>query len=360
MIPRPSWSRSVKIPAGAIKAILPGLAFAVAIAIAAKLISAASGGAVSAILCAVLIGILWRNLIGVGAWAEAGVEFAGQTLLRMGIALVGLRLTWTVLSESGMTALPLVIACVSVALLVTVGLGRLLGVSPGIRRLLAAGTAICGCTAIIAIAPIVRAQKSEVGIAIACVVLFGSIAMVGYPWLAGALFGSDAVQSGMFFGSSIHDTSQVMGASLIYAAQFDSPDAVAVAGFTKFIRTSGLLVLVPVAAMWAARSEREVLANQPKDLRRRALPWFVILFIAFAGMRAFGDWVVADTAWSDLWQRKLDILQRVSEILLLCGLAAVGLGITFAHLREAGWRPVLLSFVAALATGATALFMLHL
>jgi uncharacterized integral membrane protein (TIGR00698 family) len=341
-----------------LRAISPGLAFAVAIAFAAKGVSFALGGAVSAILCAVLLGMLWRNLAAIGPWAEPGLEFAGQTLLRIGIALIGLRLTWTTLADTGMTALPLVIACISVALIVTVVAGRMLGVSVGVQRLLAAGTAICGCTAIIAIAPVIRAQKSDVGIAIACVVLFGSIAMVAYPWLAGVVFGSDAAQSGMFFGSAIHDTSQVVGASLIYAEHFNSQDAVAVAGFTKFLRTSGLLVLIPFAALWMARGDREPAASQTKGLRRRALPGFVIAFILFAGVRALGDYLTAGADWSGLWQQALAVAQRISELLLLCGLAAVGLGITFAHLREAGWRPVLLSFIAALATGATALAIL--
>jgi uncharacterized integral membrane protein (TIGR00698 family) len=330
----------------------------VGLAFAAKGLSFALGGAVSGILCAVLLGMLWRNLAAIGPWAEPGLEFAGQTLLRIGIALIGLRLTWTTLAETGMTALPLVVACVSVALIVTVGVGRLLGVSAGVRHLLAAGTAICGCTAIIAIAPVIRAQKADVGIAIACVVLFGSIAMVAYPWLAGAIFGTNAAQAGMFFGGAIHDTSQVVGASLIYAAQFNSPDAVAVAGFTKFLRTSGLLVLIPFAALWMARGDRELTAHQTKGLRRRALPAFVIAFILLAGVRALGDHFATGTDWAGLWQQALALAQRVSELLLLCGLAAVGLGITFAHLREAGWKPVLLSLVAALATSATALGIL--
>jgi uncharacterized integral membrane protein (TIGR00698 family) len=313
---------------------------------------------VSAILCAVLLGILLRNLAPFGAWAEPGLEFAGQTLLRIGIALIGLRLTWVTLADVGMIALPLVIACVSVALIVTIGLGRLLGVHAGICRLLAAGTAICGCTAIIAIAPLVRAEKAEVGISIACVVLFGSIAMVAYPWLAGAVFGTDALHAGMFLGASIHDTSQVVGASLIYAEQFDAPEAVAIAGFTKFLRTSGLLVLVPVAAMWVATSRVEAVTHDSKYLRRSALPGFVIAFIGLACVRALGDYLAAGAEWAGLWQQALVLAQRVSELLLLCGLAAVGLGITFAHLREAGWRPVLLSFVAALATGGTALALL--
>jgi uncharacterized membrane protein YadS len=84
----------------------------------------------------------------------------------------------------------------------------------------------------------------------------------------------------------------------------------------------------------------------------------VIAFIALAALRALGDYLTADGDGFGLWQQALIFAQRVSELLLLCGLAAVGLGITFAHLREAGWRPVLLSFVAALATGATALTLL--
>ena len=108
-------------------------------------------------------------------------------LLRIGIALIGLRLTLALLAGVSFVALPVVVACISVALIAGVGLGQLLGVSPGIRRLLAAGTAICGCTAIVAIAPLVKARQQDVGIAIACVVLFGSIAMVAYPWIAHAL-----------------------------------------------------------------------------------------------------------------------------------------------------------------------------
>ena len=338
------------------RAILPGLVFAVGLALAAKGGSLVSGGQVSAILLAVLAGILWRNLAGVGAWAEPGIEFASLRLLRIGIALIGLRLTLALLAGVSFVALPVVVACISVALIAGVGLGRLLRVSPGIQRLLAAGTAICGCTAIVAIAPLVKARQQDIGIAIACVVLFGSIAMIAYPWIAHAFFGTDAAAAAIFFGASIQDTSQVVGAALIYAQQFDAPDTVAVAGLTKFMRTFGLLVLVPAAAMWMARSEAEENRARPQGLRRDALPGFVIAFIALVGVRTAGD------IWMDgpAWQAFLRYAQQASELLLLCGMAAVGLGITFAHLREAGWRPLAVAFLAATATGATALALLHL
>ncbi len=338
------------------RAILPGLAFAAMLALAAKGGSLATGGQVSAILLAVVAGILWRNLAGVGAWAEPGLEFASLRLLQIGIALIGLRMTLALLAGVSFVAVPVVIASVSVALIAGVALGRLFGVSPGVRRLLAAGTAICGCTAIIAIAPLVKARQQDIGIAIACVVLFGSLAMIAYPWIAHAMFGTDLAAAAIFFGASIQDTSQVVGASMIYAQQFDAPEAVAVAGLTKFMRTFGLLVLVPAAAMWMARSQAEEDRARPKELRQSVLPGFVIAFIVLIGVRSAGD------VWLDgpAWQALLGYAQQASELLLLCGMAAVGLGITFAHLRDAGWRPLAVAFLAATATGATAVGFLHL
>jgi uncharacterized integral membrane protein (TIGR00698 family) len=303
----------------------------------------------------VLLGVLWRNLAGIGDWADPGIQFARYKLLRIGIALIGLRLTLALLAGVSLVAVPVVIACISVALMAGVGLGRLFGVSVGIQRLLAAGTAICGCTAIIAVAPIIKAREQDIGISIACIVLFGSAAMLVYPWIAHTIFGADMAAAGLFFGASIQDTSQVVGAAMIYAEQFDAPDAVAVAGLTKFLRTFGLLVLVPVAAMWMARVEAAEGSARAKGLRRSALPAFVIAFIVLVGVRTAGD------AWFDGpgWQALLGYAQQASELLLLCGMAAVGLGITFAHLLEAGWRPLAVAFLAATATGATALALLH-
>jgi uncharacterized integral membrane protein (TIGR00698 family) len=337
------------------RAALPGLAFVVALALAAKGISVASGGALSSILCAIVLGVLWRNAAGIGGWADAGVELGGRLLLRAGIALIGLRLTFVVLTSISLAALPVVIACIAVALLSAMAFGRLFGVASGLQRLLAAGTAICGCTAIVALAPGLRSRQQDVGIAIACVVLFGSAAMVAYPWIAHRFFGEDVAAAGMFFGASIQDTSQVVGAALIYAQQFGAPDAVAIAGLTKFMRTFGLLVLVPVTAMWMARGHRVPGESAATGLRAHALPWFVVAFIALAGARTAGDLWLDGPAWRAL----LEAAQLASEMLLLCGMAAVGLGITFANLREAGWRPLALAFLAAAATGATALAFLH-
>lgn len=334
---------------------LPGLAFAVALAVAARLVYHATGDAVSPTLVAIAAGVLWRNAFGIGAWAGPGLEFAGQTLLRIGIALIGLRLTLTTLTDVSVVAIPIVLACVAVALLATLGIGRMIGVPAGLRRLLAAGTAICGCTAIISVAPLLRARQSDIGIALTCVVLFGSAAMIAYPWLAGAVFGADPRAAGMFFGSSIHDTSQVVGAALIYGEQFNAPDTVAVAGLTKFLRTLGLLVLVPGAAFLMARSDAAAAGGaKPRGWWRKALPVFVLCFIGLVVVRTVGDGLAGDAG---AWQALLRYTQQASEWLLLVGMAAVGLGVTFDHLRETGWKPIALAFGAATLTGACGLLL---
>ena len=344
-----------RVPFSEMQKLFPGLVFAVALAVAARLIYHATGDAVSPTLIAIAAGVLWRNLIGIGAWAEPGLECAGQTLLRLGIALIGLRLTLMVLADVSIVAVPIVLSCVTVAVGTAILLGRALGVDATMRRLLAAGTAICGCTAIIATAPLLRARKADIGIAMTCVVLFGSIAMMSYPWVAGALFGDDVRQAGMFFGASIHDTAQVIGAAMIYADVHAAPDAVAVAGLTKFLRTMGLLLLVPIAA-WLSARDAAASGERPEGLRRKALPAFVIGFIALVALRTAGDAMAGETGeLAHQWKQILAAGQAASEWLLLVGMAAVGLGVTFAHLREAGWRPVALAFAAALLTGLTAL-----
>ena len=283
----------------ALKAALPGLAFVVALAFAAKGISLASGGQLSSILCAVLFGILWRNVAGMGGWADPGSSSLRRLLRIAGIALIGLRLTFVVLTSISLAALPVVIACIAVALIATMVLGRLFRVA--VRAAETAG----GRHGDLRLhrdhraRAVLRSREQDIGIAIACVVLFGSLAMVAYPWIAHTLFRRRRRGGRLFFGASIQDTSQVVGAAMIYAQQFDAPDAVAIAGLTKFLRTFGLLMLVPAAAMWMARRKRSKVAAAT-GLRRGALPWFVIAFIALAGVRTAGDLWLDGPAWHAL------------------------------------------------------------
>lgn len=350
--------------ASAWRATLPGVALAVALALAAKYgsqeIGAAfvSGGAspVSPVLLGIVLGVLWRHFIGVGARTEAGVRWIVGTLLLIGIALVGLRLTLPGLTGIGLIALPVVAICITVALIVSKLVGRLFGLSSGLQNLLAVGSAVCGCTAIVATAPVIKARAIDTGTALTCVVLIGSLGMLLYPWIASLVFGSEALPSGVFLGSAIHDTSQVIGASLIYAQQFNSPDAVAVASATKLLRNLSIIVLVPLLA-WSAHAEAQASGEAgPATRRGPVVPWFVIAFVVLVGVRFLGDQVfVADAAMRDVWSWTLGSTQSMSELFMICGMTAVGLNLSLASMQQVGFRPIGAAMIIAVATASCSL-----
>jgi len=224
------------------------------------------------------------------------------------------------------------------------------------RDLIAVGAAVCGCTAVIATGAAIRARASEISLAVSCVVLFGSIGMLSYPWLAHALFNSHDASIGDFLGTSIHDTSQVIGAALIYADQFGAPDVVANAAVTKLLRNTSLLVIVPVLA-WQARKQSLAESAAPGSIGiAQALPAFVAWFAILILVRAAGDFLFASRPELDtFWQAATGAAARISELAMIAGMTAVGLGVSFQELRLIGSRPVLAAIIIAAATASCSL-----
>src|SRR6186713_3667053 len=213
--------------AHAVRLVIPGILVAVGLALLANVVADGMSDGIgglpkipsSPVLCAVLLGMLWRNTLGVPASCQEGLNLAMNGLLRTGIALVGLKLTLSGATVIAETALPVAIGCITVALVAGAVISKIFGVPKRLATLLAIGTAVCGCTAVVAMSPVIRARHVETFFAVTCVVLFGSIAMVFYPWVAHHFFASSPVHAGIFLGTAIHDTSQVIGAALIYSQQ---------------------------------------------------------------------------------------------------------------------------------------------
>jgi uncharacterized integral membrane protein (TIGR00698 family) len=347
-----------------------GIALAIALAAAAKLGAVAiselghgAGVPVSAIVLAVLLGIAWRNSFGLSSRFEPGVQLVAQRVLRLGIALVGLRLTLTGMAAVGPIAMTVAVGCLLTALATATLVGRRLGLPRAFVQLLALGTAVCGCTAIAAAAPVLRARPADTGLALTCVVVLGSAGMLLYPWLADALFRGNVSAAGMFLGTAIHDTSQVMGAALIYAQQFGAPDAVPVAGFTKLLRNLSMLVLIPLAAMSVRDSATDSLraaGTTDSPPIRQALPGFLVAFVLLALLRTAGDAVLPDTAAAAAWSGLLSTALAASDLLLVCGMTAVGLGVSLRDVRTLGWRALVAACVVALAVACASLLALNL
>lgn len=342
----------------AMVSVAPGLALAVGLALLAKLaassVTTASVGVrglpVSPVLLAVLLGVLWRNTLGVPERAAVGVDWTMQTVLRIGIALIGFRLTVAGAGSSAATAALVAVACIITALALAALLQRWLQISDRQSLLLAIGAAVCGCTAVAALAPVIRAKGDETSIALVGVVLFGCAAMLIYPQLAHHFFASSPHLAGVFLGTSIHDTSQVIGAALIYAQQFNAPAAVDAASVAKVLRNLSIAVLIPAMALLYGRSGPLRMASS-----RACIPAFVVAFAALMLLRSTGDVLFADGDAARGWRVLVATSQHISELLLICGMSAVGFGVSLRDVRTVGWRPLLGALLIAIAVGVCSL-----
>ncbi|MBV8803648.1 MAG: putative sulfate exporter family transporter [Sinobacteraceae bacterium] len=251
----------------------------------------------------------------------------------------------------------------------------MLSVPKRLGVLLAIGTAVCGCTAVVAMSPVIRAKHAETAFAVTCVVLFGCAGMLLYPWVAGHFFGDSPVHAGVFLGTAIHDTSQVIGSALIYSQQAGAPDALSAASVAKLLRNLSIVVLIPAAAWMVrreeARTEAGVFARGEVGARAEAgegarpdgaplrspkssaVPFFVFAFILFVVVRTFGDAMFHADA--PMWHAVVNAGQSASELFLVCGMTAVGLSVSFIDMWRIGWRPLAAGFLVATLVGVCSL-----
>jgi uncharacterized integral membrane protein (TIGR00698 family) len=301
--------------------VLPGLALTCTVAGAAYGVRRIPGmDSFSPMIIAILLGMALHNTIGTPALARAGVVFSLKRLLRLAIVLLGLQLTAQQVAAVGATGMTIIVVTLLSTFLVTKALGRLFGVERGLAELIAAGTSICGASAVIATNTVTRAADEDVAYAVACVTVFGSLSMSLYPALPGLLH-LDAHHFGLWSGASIHEVAQVVA-----AAFQDGRDAGEFGTIAKLSRVMLLAPLVLGLGFFAARRGRDqVQARAP-------LPWFVFGFIALIGVNSLG--VVPAEA--------KQVLVPATTFLLTVALAAMGLETDFRKLRARGLRPLAL------------------
>ncbi len=339
--------------------LLPGVTLAALLAIAGREIARWLGvdvlrfekTPISEITVATLLGLTIRNAIGLPQVYESGLRVCLRWILRGGIVLLGLRLSVVELSNISMIGVPLVAICIIATLLLVTVINRLLGVPRRLGSLIAVGTSICGVSAIVATGPVIEAEEDEVSYAVACVTIFGMIALFCYPLLAHFAFAGDAVQAGLFLGTSIHDTAQVAGAGRMYEQQYAAPVALTTATVTKLFRNVSMALVIPLIGVFYHRANRRGGAKRRKlfDL----VPLFVIGFLLMTVVRSIGDLgsrpfgVLEAEQWSQL----LAAANVASGWCLAMAMTAVGLGTALKKLAHVGWQPFAAGLSAALSVG---------
>jgi uncharacterized integral membrane protein (TIGR00698 family) len=314
---------------------------------------------ISDIMLAILIGMVVANTIALPASVTAGLKFCASTILRIGIMLLGIRLSLLGAGRFTVVALPFVVTAIAIGLLTVGLLGRYLGLSRQLSGLIAVGTGICGCTAIVATAPLIKANEAEVSYSIACITVFGLAAMFFYPYVAHYLFATQPAFAGLFLGTSIHETAQVAGAGLMYESQFNAPVALDIATVTKLVRNLCMIAVIPlVGVLYGVRGGD---AGDRKVSWLSMVPWFIVGFALMSGLRTVGDMGERPFGFLDpaLWDQFVAFTRGTAERFLLIAMAAVGLTSMLAGIIKIGPRPFILGLFAAFVIGGVSLTLIY-
>jgi uncharacterized integral membrane protein (TIGR00698 family) len=299
---------------------------------------------VAEVSVAILLGIVVAAVAGTRLRPlQPGLTFASQRVLRLGIVLLGARLSLAEIARIGVPATAVIVITMAASFAIVLLVARLVRVEGRLAVLIAVGSAVCGNTAIVATAPVIGARAREVAYAVATITLFGTLAVFLYPAI-GRAFGVTQPAFGLWSGVAVHDTSQVIATSAAYG-----PEALDVATVVKLIRNALMApLLFLIATGWAARTRDMVGSNgdgvavvSPRGSVRRAVPLFVLGFLVLAAMRTAGLIDANEAATLDV----------VARTLILVALAAVGMAIHVGELRETSWRPLAVGFTVALAVG---------
>ena len=317
----------------AAKRFVPGLLVTALVAMAAAFLGSHYKGSI--LLFALLLGLA-LHFISEDVRCLPGIQFAAATVLRLGVALLGLRLTIANVGALGWQTVLALLCAVFLTMLVALALAKVLKIHSSLGLLIGGATAICGASAALAIASVLPKYphlERDTALTVVGVTTLSTLAMVTYPLLTHWL-GFDALTSGKFIGATIHDVAQVVGAG--YSL---SPAAGDAATITKLMRVAFLMpVLVIISLSVRGQIARGRPAGSAAGPKTPLLPWFTVAFVALMLINSTG-WVPASVQ---------SMASDLSQGFLVLAIAGVGLKTSLKDVTQLGWRPVLMLVLATL------------
>ena len=324
-----------------LRTLFPGVLACGVVAAASTFLSQHYGAPV--MLFALLLGMAMNFLSGEGPCA-AGIEFTSRHVLRVGVALLGLRITVGQIAELGWQPVLIVVLSVVLTIAVSMAVARLMGFQTLFGLLSGGATAICGASAALALAAALPAHPGKERATLFTVVgvsVLSTLAMIVYPMLAHAI-GLDPRLAGIFLGATIHDVAQVVGAG--YSMSKETGD---VATFVKLMRVAMLVPVIVFAVMLTrARASSSDRANGP---RPPLLPWFAVAFAVLVAINSTG-WLPGAVAKGG---------SDISRWCLVAAIAGIGMKTQLKELATVGLKPVLLMLGETTFLAALVLALLH-
>ena len=321
-----------------LRAAAPGLAIAAVVAFAATFLSLHYKA--SAMLFALLLGMALNFLAEEGR-AREGIQLASTLVLRVGVALLGVRITIEQVGALGWATVALIVVSVVATLLAGIGIARAMRLTNAFGTLTGGAVAICGASAALAIASILPRHadgERDASFTVIGVTAMSTLAMIAYPILVGT-FGLDRYGAGIFLGGTIHDVAQVVGAG--YSVSQDTGDT---ATIVKLLRVAMLLPVCVAIGLVLHVGGSKAAHSAP------LLPWFAVAFAALVIVNSAG-FIPGPVA---------QFGSELSRWCLVTAIAAIGMKTSLKSLVDMGWKPVLLIvfetlFLAALVMAALVL-----
>ena len=310
---------------------------------------------ISTAMIAILIGIFFGNAFQVRESFQKGLDFTREYILKLGIICLGIQLKPFEFLEFGKVAIPLIIVCIISVLIVIKLLIKKLKIPTRMAYLISIGSTVCGTTAIMATAPVIKANKNEVSYAIANITLFGILSMLIYPYFANIYFDGQPLLIGLFLGTSIHETSQVAAAGIIYDQQFNSPETLNIATVTKLIRNTFLVIMIPLFAFLYNRGN----TNKKNYSLLNIFPYFVLGFVGMIIFRNVGDQIFTSDYNTD-WVQSINAIKTSSKIFLTMAMAAIGLSTNLKDIRSMGYKPFVVGFIGMATVGIVSILSIEL
>ena len=274
--------------------------------------------AIIAVICGILIG----NVFKLPTHTHHGTAFSGKILVRIAVAFLGIQISFAELAQFGLKNLAITISTLFASFFFIKMIGKRLGVHEKLAELIAAGTSVCGAAAVMGVNTATDAEDDDVTYAIGMVTIFGTIAMLSYPFIGNLLQLSDNA-FGMWCGISIHEVAQVVG-----AVSSAPPTAVHTATITKLTR---VLMLVPLVLMLG-------LKNSEKTSKAPKVPFFVIGFILLL--------IIGNIL--PISHNVKELFAKASGFLLTVALAGMGLNTKLSAISAKGFKPFVLSLIGAI------------
>jgi uncharacterized integral membrane protein (TIGR00698 family) len=309
--------------------LIPGTALCALVTLVAVSVQAAEERAVGhpyieAIVIAILLGIAIRAVWEPGARFQSGIAFSAKQLLEVAVALLGTSITFAAVAASGLALLGAIVSVVILTLAASFAISRALSLSVRLSLLIACGNSICGNSAIAAVAPLIGASTDEVASSISFTAVLGVVVVLGLPLLIPLLLLSET-QYGILAGMTVYAVPQVLAATIpagLVSTQIGT--------LVKLVRVMTLGPVVAGIATFARGLRNDRSAAPGKAVLFKVVPWFIIIFFVFAGLRSLS--LIPNSA--------IGPLQKTASALTVLSMAALGLGVDLRVIGRVGGKVI--------------------